>query len=279
MRKYQIAIVQLDTQEDIEKNNAAITGFVEEAAGKGARLVAFPEMMNYTGPGYAEHAEPIPGPTTELLSALAKKHHVWIESGTIAERIEGKKPSNTLVLIDPDGNIVCKYSKMHMFDVQIKNGPSYQESAHNTAGNEIVLAETELGKLGFSVCYDLRYPELFRIMALEGAQVIFVPSSFTMNTGRDHWEPLLRARAIENGVYVVGPSQIGKKPKMNANGKSMVIDPWGNVIARASDRPCCTMAEIDLDYIEKVRAQLFSLENRREDMYLVKSEHIKTYSL
>lgn len=277
MNKYMTAICQMDSQDDKEANLRKAAELIAEAAGKGAKIASFPETMNFIGKGYKHQAEDIPGRTTDFLCGQARKNHIWVVSGSFPECTPSGKPRNTMVLIDPEGNLRCKYSKLHMFDVVIKNGPTYLESSYNTAGDEIVLADTELGRLGFAICYDLRFDEQFRIMALRGAQVIYVPSSFTMNTGKDHWEPLLRARAIENGVYIVAPTQIGQKTGMNAYGKSMVVDPWGNVIARASDRPCCVLAEIDLGYIENVRAQVPSIFNRREDMYRVDSDRVKIY--
>jgi len=276
MRKYTVALCQVDSREDKQKNLEKAGELIAEAADKGAAIAAFPETMSYIGRGYSQQAESIPGPTTDFLCREAERHGIWLVSGSFPESDISGKPKNTMVLIDPEGRIRCKYSKTHMFDVVIKNGPTYMESGHNTAGDELVMADTPLGRLGFAICYDLRFDEIFRLMALNGAQVIFVPSSFTMNTGKDHWEPLLRARAIENGVYIAAPSQIGQKTGMNAYGKSMVVDPWGNVIARASDRPCCVTAEIDLDYIDAVRAQVPSIYNRREDLYSV-SGKLKIY--
>ena len=161
---------------------------------------------------------------------------MWLVSGSFPEQNKRDKPYNTLVLIDPRGNIRCRYRKLHMFDIEVENTPSYRNPT--TAWPEMKLSWRILswGRLGFAICYDLRFGEMFRLMALQGAQVIFMPASFTMNTGKDHWETLLRARAIENGVYLVAPNQMGQKNNMLAYGKSMVVDPWGDVIARAGDR-------------------------------------------
>lgn len=271
-------MIQMDSREDKDANLAAAKGFVETAARRGARLIVLPETTNFIGRGYSAAAESIPdGRTCQMFRELAQKYSVWIETGSMPETVEGAKPRNTAVLIDPAGRVVCKYSKMHMFDVVIANGPTYKESAHNTAGDEIVMADTELGMLGFAVCYDLRFPEMFRVMALAGAELILVPTSFTMNTGKDHWEPLMRARAIENGIFMVGPSQIGQKTGMNAYGKSLAVDPWGNVIAKASDRPGITMVDIDLDLIDQTREQVPSLTNRREDAYTLSSSKLHIY--
>lgn len=277
MRKYKAAVIQMNTGSDIEKNQKYISEAVAEAKSMGASIAAFPELMNYIGPNYAEHAETIPGPTSDMLCSLAREHGIWIQTGSITEQSESSCPLNTTMLVDPQGKIVCKYSKLHMFDIGIKNGLGFRESATTSAGNDIVLAETELGTIGLAICYDVRFPELFRLLALSGAEVIFVPSCFSLPTGKDHWEPLLRARAIENGCYIVASDQIGRKPKMDSYGKSMVIDPWGEVIARANDRPCCFTAEIDLDYVKSVRSQIPSLENRRGDIYSIESPNIKRY--
>ena len=170
-------------------------------------------------------------------------------------------------MINPQGEIIAKYHKLHTFDVTLPDGTVCDESARIHPGDEIVTVDTELGKLGFAICYDIRFPELFRIMALEGAQVIFTPASFTMPTGKDHWEPILRTRAIENGLYIVAAGQIGKKARFAAYGNSMVVDPWGTVISRAKDQPGITYGEIDLDYLDKIRQQIPSLKNRRADVY------------
>ena len=295
LEKYFVAICQMDSQNDKHQNLKDAENMVREASEKGADLVVFPENMNYMGKGYRYQAEPIPGPTTDFLTALAKEHGAWILTGSIpetelndpagqeptsaeknaggqkpvsADMDAGKpKPKNSLVLIDPTGNICCKYSKLHLFDVDLEDGSSFRESDTATQGEDIVVCDTELGRLGFTICYDLRFGELYRLLSLAGAKVIFVPACFAMQTGRAHWAVLLRARAIENGVYIVACNQIGEKHNMTAYGHSMVIDPWGRIIAQAEDKPGVLMAEIDLSEIEKVRAQIPSLANRRGDLY------------
>lgn len=174
---------------------------------------------------------------------------------------------NTSVIIDPEGKIIATYRKLHTFDVTLPDGTVCDESTRVHPGKEIVTVDTPLGKLGMSICYDIRFCELYRIMALEGAQVIFTPASFTMPTGKDHWEPILRTRAIENGCYIVAADQIGQKARFFAYGNSMVVDPWGTIVARASDRAGVIYAVIDLDYLDAVRAKIPSLLNRRNDVY------------
>ena len=267
MRNYTVAVAQMNTQDDPEQNLQQAETWIRQAAQRGAALIAFPETMNYIGREYLQHAEPIPGPTADRLCALARETGIWILGGSITEAVPDAFPRNTSLLIAPDGSIAARYSKLHMFDVVITDGPSYRESSYSTAGTALTVADTPLGKLGLSICYDLRFPEQYRLLAMAGAEVLFVPAGFTMNTGRDHWETLLRARAIENGCFVIAPNQTGRKPKNQSYGRSMVVDPWGTVIAQASDGPGLIFADIDLDRIAAVRRQVPSLENRRSDVY------------
>lgn len=272
IRNYTLALVQMDTQNDKGENLKQVCSWIDEAAAHGAKVICFPEVMNLIGRNVGEGGgkEMIPGYTTDLLCRKAKEHGVYIHGGSISEMREGEtRSSNTSVLISPEGEILAKYSKLHMFDITLADGTPYKESDKVQPGSEIVTVETELGVFGMSICYDIRFPELYRLMAMRGAQVIFVPASFTMPTGKDHWEVLLRARAIENGCYIAAAGQIGTKPAYTAYGNSLVADPWGTVIARAKDRPGITYAEIDLDYLDQVRSQIPSLENRRTDLYEV----------
>lgn len=272
IRNYTLALVQMDTQNDKGENLKQVCSWIDEAAAHGAKVICFPEVMNLIGRNVGEGGgkEMIPGYTTDLLCWKAKEHGVYIHGGSISEMREGEtRSSNTSVLISPEGKILAKYSKLHMFDITLADGTPYKESDKVQPGSEIVTVETELGVFGMSICYDIRFPELYRLMAMRGAQVIFVPASFTMPTGKDHWEVLLRARAIENGCYIAAAGQIGTKPAYTAYGNSLVADPWGTVIARAKDRPGITYAEIDLDYLDQVRSQIPSLENRRTDLYEV----------
>lgn len=270
MNKFIAAAIQMDSTGNLQENLAAITDFVDEAAARGAKLIAMPENVNYVGTESAANAEEVPGgPTFRHLSALAQKHQVWLHCGSIYEKNPNDpRPYNCNMVINPKGELVAKYHKLHPFDVVIKNGPEVKESDRICPGSDIVTVDTgEVGHWGLSICYDIRFVEMYRLMALEGAQILFTPADFTMNTGKDHWEPLLRARAIENGCYVIAPGQYGIKPKFQAYGKSLIVDPWGNVIAKAPDHPCVITAEIDLDYLDKVRKQIFTLENRRSDLY------------
>lgn len=265
MKKLRIGIGQLNTQDDLKKNLESIEKAVAYCAEQGANLVAFPECSTYLSQnGAKEHAETLEGPIIGRISELAKKHKVYIHNGSFIEKRPGyDKLFNTSVLIDTDGQIAVVYRKIHLFDVEIDENRTYKESNRYQSGDTIVNVKTELGDFGMTICFDLRFPELFRNLAIHGAKIIFVPAAFTLFTGKDHWEALLKARAIENQVYIVAAGQFGERPisKMSF-GNSMVIDPWGTVIARASDRVCSFVADIDLEYLDHVRKVLPSLNNR-----------------
>lgn len=235
--------------------------------------MVLPESMNYIGRDMAGEAETIPGgPTFRKMAELARELGIWLEAGSIYESNpeDPARPFNTTFLVRPDGTLAAKYAKLHPFDVVLPNGVTSRESDRVCPGKTLALGDTEWGKLGLAICYDVRFGEMFRIMALEGAKIFAVPANFTVNTGKDHWEVLVRARAIENECYVIAPNQMGKKPRFTAYGNSLIVDPWGTVIARASDKPGVITAEIDLDYVTKVRQSTFTLDNRRPDVYELK---------
>jgi predicted amidohydrolase len=268
------AAVQLNSTADKARNLETAERLVRAAAGDGASLVVLPEKWNLLGDSATllAGAEPLDGPTIGAASSWASELGIHLLAGSIAERAEGHdKAFNTSVLIGPDGEPGARYRKLHMFDVDV-GGVAYRESEHEEPGEELVtarLAGTLEGvTLGMSVCYDLRFPELYRILAVRGATLITVPSAFTLDTGRDHWEVLLRARAIENQAFVVAPNQIGEAPPhYRSYGRSMIVDPWGPVLGRAPDEECFVAAELDLDAQERVRESLPSLANRRPDAY------------
>ncbi len=269
IRKYGIGVIQMDTRDDYEANMEAACRYIDEAAAKGARIVAFPEVFNYIGSEPREPEEIPDGPTISRMAEKAREHGIWIHCGSISEKNpDGEKNFNTTVLLDPNGREAARYRKLHMFDITLPDGGVVRESDRMQSGTDIVMIDTELGKLGFSICYDIRFPELYRYMAMNGCQVIFTPANFQMRTGKDHWEIILRTRAVENTCYIAAPGQYGrKKGKSLSFGSSMVVDPWGTVIARAQESPGVVMAEIDLDYLDKVRRELPCLKNRRRDVY------------
>ena len=270
-QRYWAGVIQLDTNESYEENMKTACELIAEGAARGAKLLTLPENWTYQGNDYLDYAEEMPGGNLfQTLSGLARKYGIWIHSGSSSEKnpdLGDHRPYNTSMLIDPKGELRAKYHKIHGFNVDVEGAGSYRERDHKKPGDEIVVADTELGKLGLSICYDMRFPELYRIMAMEGAEIFFVPSSFLLMTGKDHWEVLLRARAIENSCYVLAGGQCGVKYDGPTYGRSLIVDPWGNVIAKASDHPCVILGEIDLGYREKIRRQVLTLENRREDVY------------
>ena len=248
-------------------NLAEAERWIRAAAAQGAQVVALPEVFIWRGvkKQERENAEAIPGATSELLSRLARELGIYLLGGSILEEIVGSpKAYNTSLLFDPSGKLLASYRKIHLFDVDLANGVSARESDTRAFGDGIVVAQTGLCDVGLSVCYDLRFPELYRALVAKGARLIFVPSAFTAYTGQAHWETLLRARAIENQVYVIAPDQFGKSPNsFETHGHSMIVDPWGKVIAVLPDGPGIIMAEIDLDYLTKIRAELPALDHRK----------------
>jgi len=266
MRSYLAAAVQMTASSSKEENLAKAETFVRLAAERGAALVVLPEVFSWRGPRAEEPAqvESVPGPTSERLGELARRYRLYLLAGSFLEKTDEPRSYNTSLFLNPEGQILAHYRKIHLFDVDIPGQVRVKESDTKKPGQALVACETPLGIFGLSVCYDLRFPELYRGLANRGAEVIFVPSAFTFPTGAAHWEPLLRARAIENQTYIIAPNQIGRNAHGFADyGNSMIIDPWGKVIARAADKECFITAEIDRDYLEKVRRELPCLAHRR----------------
>jgi predicted amidohydrolase len=269
--RLRVACIQLNASDSKAENIERAGGLVARAASTGADLVVLPEKWNGIGPPdfLRANAETLDGETVEAMSSWARDHKVTLLGGSIAERREGReKLSNTCLVFDPEGEIVALYRKIHMFDVEV-GGQVYRESESEEAGEETArLSEVEGWKLGLTVCYDLRFPELYRILAVEGAEVIAVPAAFTLFTGKDHWELLLRARAVENQCYVVAADQWGTHGDGKASyGRSMIVDPWGLVLAQAADEDGVIAAELDRTRIQDVRRALPSLANRRPAAY------------
>jgi predicted amidohydrolase len=266
------AVIQVNSRDDPAENLSNVERFLDQAADMGAQFASLPEFWTYLGPysGFDAAAQTIPGPVIECLQEKARKYKMIVHGGSIVERhpqLAGKF-YNTSVLIDRDGEIVARYRKIHLFDVNLANGEKHYESERIAPGNDLVTAEIDGITFGLTICYDLRFPELYRLLALRGAQIIMVPAGFTLHTGRDHWEVLLRARAIENLCYVVAPAQVGTyPPNRQCFGRSMIVSPWGLVLAQAPDTQTVVMADIDLAQIEQARAQIPSLENRRPTAY------------
>jgi predicted amidohydrolase len=263
--RLRVALVQLAADQDVTANVDRATALVRAAGQSKPGLIVLPEMFHYRGPlaGFRESATQVPGPLTEPFSDLARELNCWILLGSLAERsTDPLRPFNTSVLLDPAGQVSAVYRKRHLFDVAIDDGPSDRESARITPGDKSVVAvlqgvaeETDV-RLGLSICFDLRFPELYRELTAGGAVILAVPANFTEATGRDHWEVLLRARAIENGAFVIAPAQYGIGAGVPTHGRSMVIDPWGIVVAQAPDGPGVVVADLDLERVVEVRRQL-----------------------
>jgi deaminated glutathione amidase len=261
------AAVQLQSTTDTEQNLASAERHTRAAAADGAELVVLPERLDIRGAAadYGAGAEPLDGRPITWARELARELGIDLVAGSVAERRDGhERVSNTSVHVGPDGEIRALYRKIHMFDVQV-GGVEYRESEHSEPAEEVVLSETAGGiGLGLSICYDLRFPELYRILALRGARVITVPANFTRVTGEAHWEVLLRARAIENQVFVIAPGQGNRPgPEGDSYGNSMIIDPWGDLLARAPmEGEHFIAADLDLARQDELREKLPSLANR-----------------
>ncbi len=266
-----VGAVQLNSTEDTDRNLDTADRLVREAAAGGAEVVVLPEKWSVLGT--VEHmragAEPLDGRFTAWARSTARELGIDLIAGSIVERVEGReKTANTSVHVAPDGEVRAVYRKMHMFDVEV-DGDVYAESAAEDPGEEVVLSELADGTaLGMTICYDVRFPELYRILAVRGAHVVSVPAAFTLATTRDHWEVLLRARAIENQCFVIAPNQIGPHPPgPRCGGRSMIVDPWGLVLAQAPDKETAIVAELDFDTLARVRRRIPALTHRRPEAY------------
>jgi predicted amidohydrolase len=264
---YLLGAVQLTSTADRSRNLETAVRLVNEAADLGARLIGLPENFAYMGPeeGRRAGAEPLEGPTVKALCEVARRRGVYVLAGSIAEKVDDPgKTANTSVLIADDGRVAAAYRKIHLFDVSIPDGARYAESEVVVPGDKVVIAPTPLGRIGLTVCYDLRFPELYRKLAALGAEVITIPAAFTLFTGKDHWEVLLRARAIENLAYVMAPAQVGRHSASRQTfGNAMIVDPWGVVLARCPDGEGVCVAPFRRDRLEQVRLELPALKHRK----------------
>ena len=270
-REITVAAIQMSSTPEKAENMATADRLIREAVvSAGADLVALPELWNCHGleAAYRPNAEPIPGPTTEFLGGLARELKVYVLGGSILEDEPGsERLYNTSTFFDPSGELKAVYRKIHLFDVKAPDR-DYLESKAVAPGGEIISAKAGPAMLGLSVCYDLRFPELYRTLALRGAGILAVPAAFTLQTGKDHWELLLRARAVENQAYVVAPAQWGQKADGRwTYGRSMIVDPWGTILAQCPDRDGFALATLDLDYLDRLRADFPALANRRPEAY------------
>jgi deaminated glutathione amidase len=256
---------------DKARNLETADHLVRRAAADGARLVVLPEKWSVLGRGsdLRAGAEPLDGPAISWAREAALELGIDLVAGSVSERVEGEeKLRNTSLHIGPDGHVKASYRKVHMFDVEVE-GTVYKESDHEAPGDDVTLSTTSDGvPLGLTVCYDVRFPELYRVLAIRGARIITVPAAFTVPTTRDHWEVLVRARAIEDQCFVIAANQVGEHVEgLRSGGRSMIVDPWGLVLAQAADRETVITADLDLDAQDAIRTRLPSLANRRPVAY------------
>ena len=265
------AAIQLNANGDTDRNLRTADRLVREAASLGAELVVLPEKWTVLGTGEMMEAgaQTLDGPAIGWARETAAELGIDLIAGSFFERVDGRElGANTSVHVGPDGEVKAVYRKIHLFDVEI-DGARYAESSSEEPGDEIVVTQLrDQTRLGLSICYDLRFPELYRILAVRGALIIVVPAAFTLPTTRDHWEILVRARAIENQCFVIAANQVGDHPGgLRSGGRSMIVDPWGIVLAQATDRETVIVANLELDRVDEVRARIPALTHRRPQAY------------
>jgi predicted amidohydrolase len=265
------AAIQLSSTPERERNVEKAEHLVRQAAAAGAELIVLPEKWPVLGTPEqtAAASEPLDGPTAAWAAGLARELGVDLVAGSFSERVAGdERGRNTSLHAGPDGRIRAVYRKLHMFDVEV-GGTVYRESEREAPGDDVVVSHTSAGVgLGLAVCYDLRFPELFRLLAVRGARILVLPSAFTVATTREHWEVLLRARAIEDQCFVVAANQVGEHaPGLSSGGRSMIVDPWGIVLAQAPDAETFVVADLDFERLRAIRTKLPSLANRQAAAY------------
>jgi predicted amidohydrolase len=269
-----ISVCQMNSKADKAENTRVALELLDEAKRQGGEIAVLPECLDYMGPdeGVYPNSEEADGPLSQALAAKAKELGIWVVGGTFRVREDGsERVGNTLVVYSPEGEITATYRKLHMFDITIPGEVDFLESRTVKPGEDIVTTEIAGVPSGLAICFDLRFPELFRLLALAGAKILFLPAAFTAFTGKAHWEVLLRARAIENTCFVVAAGQHGENmPGKASHGQSIIIDPWGEIVAEAPDGVGVVTADIDLDQVDQVRRNMPSLQNRRADMYELK---------
>lgn len=266
---FKIALCQLQGSFDKDESRNTVKKFVTEAASNGADIVTLPEMWDcpYSNDYFRAYAETEDGETVTFMSNLAKELGIYLIGGSIAE-IDGDKVYNTSYSFNRNGEIIGKHRKTHLFDIDVEGGIRFMESDTLTAGDSSTIIETEFCKVGVAICYDVRFPELFRRMALDGAKLIVLPAAFNMTTGPAHWDLTMRARALDNQVYFAANSPARDEDGVYvAYGNSCIVNPWGEFEAHADEKECIIYADIDLDYVESIRNQLPLLKHRRPELY------------
>ncbi|WP_077367919.1 carbon-nitrogen hydrolase family protein [Anaerosalibacter sp. Marseille-P3206] len=269
MGKMKVGICQMIVKEDKDENIKRASNMIRNAASNGSDIIVLPEMFNcpYENKYFPMYAEEFPGKTTNTLARLSKELGVYIVGGSIPEK-DNNIIYNTSYIYNREGNLVGKHRKVHLFDIQVENGIKFKESDTLGYGKEVTVFPTEFCKIGVAICYDMRFPELIRLMALEGAEVIIVPAAFNMTTGPAHWELLVRTRALDNQVYFIAASPArNQSASYHAYGHSSVVNPWGTVISEADEKECIIYGDIDLELVQRVRRELPLLNHRRTDLY------------
>ncbi len=267
MKPYLAAAIQMTSLPNLEKNLAEAAELIELAVRQGAELVSLPENFSFLGTEEEKitQAEAIAPQSEKFLKTMAQRFQVTILGGGFPVPVNQTRVYNTALLVDPSGNELARYQKVHLFDVNLPDGNTYNESSTVMAGTQLppVYSSEQFGNLGLSVCYDVRFPELYRHLSLKGADVLFVPAAFTAYTGKDHWQVLIQARAIENTCYVIAPAQTGRHYAMRqTHGHATIVDPWGAILDDAGDKPGVAIAEINPDRLQQVRRQMPSLQHR-----------------
>ena len=264
-----VGLIQIGAQEEKEKSLALAEEYILKAAGSGADIIMLPEMFNcpYNTKNFPVYAEPEGGPSWRRMSEAARTCGKYLIAGSMPECDSKGRVYNTSYVFGPDGNQLAKHRKMHLFDIAVKGGQYFRESETLTAGDQVTIFDTEFGRFGVMICYDIRFPELSRLMALQGAVMIFVPACFNMTTGPAHWELAFRARALDNQVFMAGCSQARQNSGYISYGHSLVTSPWGDVVGQMDEREGLLVCEIDPDQVRKVREELPFLKQRRTDVY------------
>jgi len=265
---FKAACVQMRSSDDVAENIRAATDLIRDAAAQGATFIVTPENTNLmardAGAKLAKSFDEAHDPALPVFSQLAKELKIWLVIGSLAIKVSETKTANRSYLFAPDGGIAARYSKIHLFDAALGSGESYRESNTVAGGNEAVIADTALGRIGLTVCYDMRFPQLYRRLAQQGAFLFTVPSAFTVPTGEAHWHVLLRARAIENGAFVIAPAQGGAHAGgRKTYGHSLIVSPWGEVLAEAGTDPCVIFADIDPSLVQQAREKVPNLQHDR----------------
>ncbi len=266
--KINIGICQMNVLDDKRKNLRKAEEMIREAANN-SRIIALPEMFNcpYENKAFPEYAEKYPGETTQMLSSLAKELDIYLFGGSIPE-LDNGSIYNTSYIFNRKGDLIGKHRKIHLFDIDIEDGIRFKESDTLGKGDRITVVDTEFGPIGVAICYDMRFPELIRLMVMKGARIIIVPAAFNMTTGPAHWDLTLRARALDNQVYYAAVSPARNiKAAYHAYGHSALVSPWGEILNQAGEKETILYGEIDMNYLEKIRTQLPLLVHRRTDLY------------